>query len=246
MAQDATGTPTSPDSIPKYNTAVDAPSGRGFNAAMDAIQLALNGKASTASVAAKVDKPTGIVSGEVPVWDGAQWVRSSATKIGPTSLGTGTPDATVFLRGDGAWVAAASTVGTEVAYTERNSNLGLTTTVQDFIDTGSISYLNVPYMIEFFVGKVDGPTSLIGTARFSLYDGATDLGIIAEFGNQTWGSGNFTPSGPVLAKRKITPTAASHQYKIRVAMTANTGTAYAGAGGAATMLPAYVRITRAS
>lgn len=38
MATDATGTPTSPDSIPKYNTAVDAPSGKGFNTAMDALQ----------------------------------------------------------------------------------------------------------------------------------------------------------------------------------------------------------------
>jgi hypothetical protein len=44
MATDATGTPTSPDSIPKYNTAVDAPSGKGFNAAMDAIQVALSAR----------------------------------------------------------------------------------------------------------------------------------------------------------------------------------------------------------
>lgn len=36
MATDATGTPTSLG-IPKYNTAVDAPTGRGFNAAMDVI-----------------------------------------------------------------------------------------------------------------------------------------------------------------------------------------------------------------
>lgn len=36
MAQDATGTPTA-KGIPKYNTAVDAPSGKGFNAAMDVI-----------------------------------------------------------------------------------------------------------------------------------------------------------------------------------------------------------------
>lgn len=36
MAQDATGTPTA-KGIPKYNTATDAPSGKGFNAAMDVI-----------------------------------------------------------------------------------------------------------------------------------------------------------------------------------------------------------------
>jgi hypothetical protein len=43
MATDATGTPTSPDSIPKYNTAVDAPSGKGLNAIVDFIQTLLNG-----------------------------------------------------------------------------------------------------------------------------------------------------------------------------------------------------------
>jgi len=41
MAQDATGTPT-PKGIPKFNTAVDAPSGKGFNAAMDVIDGLLN------------------------------------------------------------------------------------------------------------------------------------------------------------------------------------------------------------
>jgi hypothetical protein len=45
MATDATGTPTSPDSIPTYNTSVDAPSGLGFNAAMTAIQTALSARA---------------------------------------------------------------------------------------------------------------------------------------------------------------------------------------------------------
>lgn len=42
MATDATGTPTSPDNIPTYNTAGDPPSGKGFNAAMAAIQTALS------------------------------------------------------------------------------------------------------------------------------------------------------------------------------------------------------------
>lgn len=49
MATDATGTPTSPDSIPTYNTAVDKPSGNGFNAAMAAIQTALSARAKLAS-----------------------------------------------------------------------------------------------------------------------------------------------------------------------------------------------------
>lgn len=71
MATDATGTPTSLG-VPKYNTSVDAPSGLGFNAAMDVIDALL---------LARVTKPSGIVSGEVPVWNGSAFVRSSVTPL---------------------------------------------------------------------------------------------------------------------------------------------------------------------
>lgn len=50
MATDATGTPTSLG-IPTYNTAVDAPSGNGFNAAMGVIDSLLAARATTASPA---------------------------------------------------------------------------------------------------------------------------------------------------------------------------------------------------
>jgi hypothetical protein len=49
MATDATGTPTSLG-IPKYNTSADAPSGLGFNAAMDSINTLLVARVSTNSV----------------------------------------------------------------------------------------------------------------------------------------------------------------------------------------------------
>jgi hypothetical protein len=41
MATDATGTPTTNYAIPKFNTAVDSPSGLGSNAQMDAIDTVL-------------------------------------------------------------------------------------------------------------------------------------------------------------------------------------------------------------
>ena len=47
MATDATGTPTSLG-IPKYNTSVDAPSGLGFNAAMDSINTLLQDRVTVA------------------------------------------------------------------------------------------------------------------------------------------------------------------------------------------------------
>lgn len=98
MATDATGTPTA-KGIPKFNTAVDPASGKGTNAMMDAIDLLFDGYAA---------KPSGIVSGEVPVWNGSTWVRSSVTRIGASSLGSGSPSSSTFLRGDGTWAAAGS------------------------------------------------------------------------------------------------------------------------------------------
>jgi len=44
-----------------------------------------------------------LASGEVPVWNGSQFVRSTVTRVGATSLGSGTPDSTKYLRGDGSW-----------------------------------------------------------------------------------------------------------------------------------------------
>jgi len=41
-----------------------------------------------AGIAAAVASPASIASGEVPVWNGSAWVRSSVTTIGASSLGT--------------------------------------------------------------------------------------------------------------------------------------------------------------
>lgn len=87
MATDATGTPTTNYAIPKVDPSVDAPSGLGVNAMMDAIDTLL--KSTFAS------KPAGVQTNDVPVWNGTTWVRPS-----------GTPSASVFLRGDGSWASA--------------------------------------------------------------------------------------------------------------------------------------------
>lgn len=89
MATDATGTPTSL-LIPKFNVSVDAPSGLGSNAQMDAIDAIL-------VKTPRSDAITGIAVGSVPVWDGSGWVKPS-----------GTPDGTKFLRDDGSWAAPSA------------------------------------------------------------------------------------------------------------------------------------------
>lgn len=141
MALDATGTPTAPDNIPKYNTAVDPPSGKGFNAAMDAIQVALT--ARTTALDAKVDEPAAIASGEVPVWNGTSWVRSSVTRIGASSLGSGAPDAATFLRGDGAWAGAWASYTPAWTSSGTAPALGNGTLTGRYIQVGKVVVVNI-------------------------------------------------------------------------------------------------------
>jgi hypothetical protein len=54
MATDATGTPTTAWNIPKFSTPIDAPSGAGSNAQMDAIDVALTAVRGSAIVFAIV------------------------------------------------------------------------------------------------------------------------------------------------------------------------------------------------
>jgi hypothetical protein len=82
---DASGTPTSPDNIPTYNTGVDPPSGKGFNTAMAQIQsIITNLKAGT------------LASGKI--------LSTAITgAIATANLGSGVADNTKVLRGDSTW-----------------------------------------------------------------------------------------------------------------------------------------------
>lgn len=116
MATDATGSVTSPDSIPTYNTAVDSPSGKGLNNIVAAIQTALSARiakslltttgdliyASGSSVAARLGiGSTGqvlTVAGGLPTWAAAPGVlsyRKTTTKTVNT-----TAAATDLLNGE--------------------------------------------------------------------------------------------------------------------------------------------------
>lgn len=106
MATDATGTPTSPDLIPTYNTSVDAPSGLGFNAAMAQIQVAL---------IAKMSIPAGLLSGETIVYNGASFDRSSVTKLSVSGLSVGTAGQVLTTSGGVAIWGAGGTTSRSVA-----------------------------------------------------------------------------------------------------------------------------------
>lgn len=214
MATDATGSPT-PLGIPKYNTSADAPSGLGFNAAMDAID---------ALISARVTKPANIVSGEVPVWNGTSWDRSSITKIGTASL----PDLG----------------GKELDYAQITADVSVsgTSAAQTTVITGNaVTYDGTTnIVIEIMLaGVLNGASDSV---TLELWDGATSIGATAQF--STAGSATQIQV-PVRFAKRLTPSAGSHTYTLKAYRGTANGTIKAGTGAAGAVVPSFMRITKA-
>jgi hypothetical protein len=124
----------------------------------------------------------------------------------------------------------------EVAYVEFTSSVTTTTGTEaapvDVVSSGAITYVANPLIIEFF-----SPQYSIGNniGALNLWDDATDLGRL----NHT--NQNLTYAAHLV--RRLTPSAASHTYKVRIWTTGGASTtAAAGAGGAGVVLPGYIRV----
>lgn len=95
--------------------------------------------------------------------------------------------------------------------------------------------VNVEYYSPLITHTVASTTVLI-----DIWDGSTDLGVIAEL---TVGP---TAGFYVKAAARLTPSAATHTYTARMWSTAaGTATASTGAGGAGVVRAAYIRVARA-
>lgn len=200
-----------------------------------------------------------IVSQQGPSGGNAMWVGPSAPPGTPVTgdewFDTDEPNVGLTLPlsvangGTGAASAPAARTtlqmpGEELAYNQITTPVTITTTnnaAQQTIVAGTTrTYDGNPIMIEFYSPRVDAPTNT--QTLIHLCDGATNLGYFVLVLDAAGTSGVVAS-----ARRRITPTAGSHNYNITGWAGAATG-GYVGAGPGAALgdfSPAFIRVTRA-
>ena len=129
----------------------------------------------------------------------------------------------------------------EVAYVEFTSTVSITATSEgtanQVVTASAIVYENVPHLITFSSSRLVAPASQ--TLSLSVFDGTTSLGVIAALG-----ATSPAQQTPYERAFRVTPSAASHTFNIKAWVNGGTGSVEAGAGGPATRVPGFIRITR--
>lgn len=136
--------------------------------------------------------------------------------------------------------------GGELGYAQRTTVLAVTATsaptAQTVVTAPAITVDGATAIIvQFRAPNCQTPAVANGQLLLDLFDGSTDLGILAQLVDPA--AAIF--GAPMAGDVKLTPTSGSHTYSIRAWVTSGSGQVSAGAGGAALLLPAYIRVIRA-
>lgn len=213
---------------------------------------------------AAIPAPASSASGEVAVYNGSSWVRSSVTKIATgqfagiknadvdaaaaivyskLSVAAGDIPVSKLVAGNagqfigGTTPAYAYPPGYEIDYVTVTSNTnvtGATAATADNIITGT----TVSYDGTAVYIEMFCPQVTRGTnwLKYVLYDGSTQIGDVCAIGFSVQVG---------YGKVKVTPTAANHTYNFRAYVDAGTGVINAGTGAAGSLYPAFIRVTKA-
>jgi hypothetical protein len=133
---------------------------------------------------------------------------------------------------------------TEVSYTEWTSDVAITATTAATANTVVTAPAHsfdgsTLVIIEFYCPKLYSPGGATGRATFiELYQDGSDIGQLGA----NYSGADSLNIVPVMVRRRMTPASGSRTYSIRCFVTAGTGHAEAGAGGAGNIMPGYIRI----
>lgn len=135
--------------------------------------------------------------------------------------------------------------GHEFSYAEITSSVTVSATAaasaNDVVTTSAVSYDgSTAVMIEFFAPFGECGSGAGTFLICNLFDGSTDLGRIATVRNVA----AQLLQVPIIGKRRLTPSNASHTYNIKAWRVSANGSIGAAAGGTDTTLPAYIRVTK--
>ena len=134
--------------------------------------------------------------------------------------------------------------GLELAYTEFTADVTISATVEasatTIVTAAALDLDGQAIDVEFYCPRLD-VADTADDVLLTLWDGSTDLGrlayLISTGADMSW---------PVHATRKITPTVGQHTYSIRGwKVAAGAAVAKAGSGGTGSLLPGFIRVSRA-
>lgn len=134
----------------------------------------------------------------------------------------------------------------EIAYVELTSQVTISSTTESsgtlVLDLGSFAFDGTAVIFEFFAPNFASPAVSGGFMALSIFEGSTQIGRLGVIQSPAAAATSMSFFG----RRKFTPSAASHDYKL-TAFVSPSGSGLIGGlgGGTGTYLPAYARITRA-
>jgi hypothetical protein len=199
-----------------------------FGIAGDTWRLRVVKGVPAASPSAPAEPPNAITLATVNVAAGAVAIANAAiTDLRP------------FAMLGGRLAAAAG----EIAYAQVTASITLPESASPaaVLASGSRAYDGQPVALEFSSPAIEIGATVGAQVLLFLHDGATDLGLIAQYVNPAAG----IMLVPGLIRRRLTPSVGAHDYQVWGAYASTTGKVHAGAGGpGVTYNPAYLRISR--
>jgi hypothetical protein len=155
----------------------------------------------------------------------------------------GTQALTGTLNAGGLQIGGAALPGTEIGYDAITASVNVGTATTAVIPGSAHTFDGSPVMCEFFSPDILLPSVAGATVNVFLFDGATQVVIMAVCTN----SAAQSARNPVTTTFRFTPSAGSHTYNIKAAASITTGTpaVQAGTGTVTSGLPpAYLRFTK--
>lgn len=182
------------------------------------------------------------------IWDAA----------GDLAVGSGSDTAAKLAKGStngmalsivSSAVAWAIPPGAELDYVEVTTGKSITATTEATADvvvtSNSVTFDGTACWFEFYCPNVAPAATAGAFLLVLLFDNtastSASVGRLANCTPET----SATGTGPILVKRKLTPSAGARTYSVRAITSSGTGALTSGAGGATAYMPGFLRITKA-